>query len=138
MKITEVNSLKSKLKLGKVKSSSNSTAFSSLVDKTEDVEETQAAQNISPIAAASVINEVEEVTPQGRRKKSIQHGHDLLDELEEIRNGLLLGTLDQQTIEKAHKKALASRDITDDPELEEIINEIEIRAAVELAKLGIL
>jgi len=51
-------------------------------------------------------------------------------------HGLLFGNLPVSTVEKLAKMAQAQKDKVSDPRLAEILTEIEIRAEVELAKLG--
>ncbi len=68
---------------------------------------------------------------EGRR-----HGEDLLDRLDELRLALLEGRLSVRAIERLAAQAAAGRAQVSDPRLAEILNDIELRAAVELAKLG--
>lgn len=136
MKITEINTVKNKIKSKKTGASSG-VNFASFMSDDEETE-VKATQSASPISAISIINEINEVSEDEKRKQTIRHGHEILDELEELRNGLLLGTLNEQALQNAHKKALSNRSKTNDVELEELINEIEVRAAVELAKRGLL
>jgi hypothetical protein len=59
----------------------------------------------------------------------------MLDKLEEIRLGLLLGTIPQSRLEQLAHLVRAQRELVNDPKLTAILDEIELRAAVELAKL---
>jgi Class II flagellar assembly regulator len=68
---------------------------------------------------------------QGRRR-----GEELLDRLDELRLALLEGRLSVAAIERLAAQAAAGRAQARDPRLAEILNDIELRAAVELAKLG--
>ncbi len=68
---------------------------------------------------------------QGRRR-----GGELLDRLDELRLALLEGRLSVGAIERLAAQAAAGRAQVRDPRLAEILNDIELRAAVELAKLG--
>jgi hypothetical protein len=60
----------------------------------------------------------------------------MLDHLEEIRLGLLLGTIPMAKLEQLGQLVRAKRDQINDPQLLAILDEIELRAAVELAKLS--
>jgi len=53
-----------------------------------------------------------------------------------VRLGLLAGTIPTDRLGTLLSAVKAQRDQTDDPRLEQILDEIELRAAVELAKLG--
>ncbi len=70
------------------------------------------------------------------RRRSLRRGQDLLDELEELRIGLLMGSFPASNLERISKLLAQRVDAIEDPILIELINEIEIRVAVELAKLG--
>ena len=71
-----------------------------------------------------------------RHARARRHGEDLLDRLDELRLSLLLGRLSPGRIEALARAVAVQRDQVSDPELAEILDEIELRAAVELAKLG--
>jgi hypothetical protein len=72
--------------------------------------------------------------PLERRKKAAARGRQMLDLLDKIKLGVLDGTLSSETLETL-KTALAAREPTDDAGLEAIMDEIGLRAEVELAKL---
>ena len=92
------------------------------------------AMPASPLSALAMLNEVEDAVEAP--KKVVERGNDILDELEKIRDGLLFGGISVSRLERI-KQMLAKKDtIINDPQLAEIMEEIEIRAAVELAKLG--
>jgi hypothetical protein len=80
---------------------------------------------------------IQEVGDAGSgRSRGLSRGHDLLDGLEALRRNLVLGGLTESQIEQLKSLAAGGRSSVNDPILAEILNEIEIRAAVELAKLG--
>ena len=60
----------------------------------------------------------------------------MLDELEQIRLGLLLGQIPRARLEQLAQMVRARREQLDDPKLIAILDDIELRAAVELAKLS--
>jgi len=73
------------------------------------------------------------------RKKLVARGGEILDTLEQLRRGLLLGTLPVQVLRDISQKISIKRQENqsefNDPKLAAILDEIELRAAVELAKL---
>lgn len=73
-------------------------------------------------------------TPQERRRRAARRGHDLLDGLDRLKAALLVGRVPVQDL-RAIAGRLAERDPSGDPRLDGLIAEIELRAAVELAKL---
>lgn len=74
---------------------------------------------------------------QGRAKRRAQErSQKMLDFLDEIRVGLLTGSIPVSRLEQLAQMVRAKREQVDDPKLHEIMDEIELRAAVELAKLS--
>lgn len=73
---------------------------------------------------------------QPHRQRALRHGHDVLDHLEDLRLELLTGEISRSRLADL-SNALNSRARThDDPQLDALLEEIEMRAAVELAKLS--
>ncbi len=71
------------------------------------------------------------------RSKGLQFGRDLLDQLENIRRGLLLGTIPVHQLQKLAESLSKRKDQFQDPDLKGVLDEIELRARVELAKLEV-
>lgn len=69
------------------------------------------------------------------RQRMIRHGEDLLDRLEEVRRGLLLGSVPKARLAELARMVRSKREAGVDPHLSAILDEIELRAEVELAKL---
>ena len=88
----------------------------------------------APVDALLALQEVPDALT-GRRQAQ-RRGEDLLDQLEELRLALVFGRLSPATIERLTALAASQRERVEDPRLADILNEIEVRAAVELAKLG--
>jgi hypothetical protein len=70
-----------------------------------------------------------------RNRKARERGNAMLDRLEAIRVGLLDGVVSSETIAELGKLVRDRRDGAGDPRLAGLLDEIELRAAVELAKL---
>lgn len=76
-------------------------------------------------------------TSRGRAKQRARERAGLMiDHLEEIRMGLLLGTIPIAKLEQLAQLVRSKREQTDDPTLLALLDEVELRAAVELAKLS--
>lgn len=74
-------------------------------------------------------------TPQERRRRTVQRGHDLLDGLDRLKVALLGGRVATRDL-RAIAGRLGERSGTSgDPRLDALMADIELRAAVELAKL---
>ena len=74
--------------------------------------------------------------PGERRRRSVKRGHALLDALDHLKAALLGGR-----VAAADLRAIVSRlsdrgDLSGDPRLDELLAHIDLRAQVELAKLG--
>ena len=71
------------------------------------------------------------------RSQGLARGNALLDHLENVRLGLLSGSMPRNELESLLNRVRDGQEGTSDPRLAEILREIELRAAVELAKLGL-
>lgn len=85
------------------------------------------------VEALLALQDVE--TPTERRRRSVRRAGRLLDELDEIKIALLGGDLGRTQLERLGRAIREQRSATEDPRLESLLDEIETRAAVELAKL---
>ena len=70
------------------------------------------------------------------RTRGLKRGYDILDHLDDIRLGLLDGSFARSRLVELGQDIKEARDQVIDPELSSILDDIELRAAVELAKLG--
>ena len=69
------------------------------------------------------------------RRRAAARGSALLDRLDELRLGLLSGALPRAQLEALRTLAREHGPTADDPKLAAILSDIELRVAVELAKL---
>lgn len=97
-----------------------------------------AAVEAHPPAAVDqlvAIQEAPAAVSQEGRKSARQYGHFLLDRLEEIRLALLIGAIPKDQLARLAQTVRQRRERSDDPRLNEVLDEIELRAEVEIAKL---
>ena len=73
--------------------------------------------------------------PLERRRRAVRRASRMLDVLDDIRAALLGGDLTTGELERLRRVIRDERDHTDDANLEGLLDEIELRAAVEVAKL---
>lgn len=96
-------------------------------------------ESLSPLSAVEALFAAQSVgdatDPEGRRRV-VQRCEDILDRLEEIRVGLLLGTIPHDRLTQLAGLVRSQRDVVTDPGLAALLDEIELRAEVELAKLS--
>ena len=71
-----------------------------------------------------------------RRKRVIKKGFGLLDSLDQLKIALLSGRVPTASLETMLNQIKQRRESTDDPQLDDVLAHIELRAGVELAKLG--
>lgn len=70
------------------------------------------------------------------KRQATERAFSLLDILDDLKLALLDGVLPRETLVKLMETLESRRDATHDPQLEAALDEVEIRAAVELAKLS--
>jgi hypothetical protein len=92
-----------------------------------------------PIAALDSILMLQglEDSTQGK-SKGLQHGEQLLDLLDSVRDGLLAGGIPRATLNKLAAAVTRRHEAFADPQLQDVLDQIELRAHVELAKLEVL
>jgi len=96
----------------------------------------RAASGVAQVASLEALIALQEVgTPLERRRRAVGRATVILDALEGLKLDLLEGRLSRGAIESLTRAVREQRAITDDPRLEALLDEIETRAAVELAKL---
>jgi len=119
------------------KSSSKSGEKFSLPEDTVENSGSAGIAAASPIGSIDALVALQGVGDStGDNEKAAEKGEDLLDKLEEIRDGLLMGSISAEKLLRL-KQTLSSYDVDGaDPKLAEIVRDIEVRAAVELAKFG--
>jgi hypothetical protein len=88
----------------------------------------------APVNGMDSLLALQEVDSDESRGAVQRHAEDLLDELDELRHGLLMGALSRSKLTRLRTLITARRKTANDPRLADILDEIELRAAVELAK----
>lgn len=93
---------------------------------------------IAPPPMVGGILSVQEVAgDETRRGRTIKRGHQMLDALEDLKLSILLGEVSVEQLGAVRERMREQKEKVNDPELREVMNQIEIRAAVELAKFGL-
>ncbi len=82
------------------------------------------------------IQEAPEREPASGRAAVARRGADLLDRLDDLRLALLAGAVSPSRLSALADALAAEKAQSNDPRLDEIIAEIELRTAVELAKFN--
>jgi hypothetical protein len=121
---------------GKADSASGAAFSKQLVSETNTAHGVTATASMSGVSGVLALQEVDatdDATARASRGK--MRAEEMLDKLEEIQHGLLSGTLSSQKLVELAKVVQSRRAQVDDPDLAEILDEIDLRAQVELAKL---
>lgn len=112
-----------------------STGGASFAKQLDEASEAGSAQSISSagaVAGVLGVQEIDDALAQASRGK--MRAMDILDRLEELRIELLTGTLSREKLTQLSQMVAARRADVTDPRLGEILDEIDLRAQVELAK----
>lgn len=138
IKIDDINKTKDVASRKTAKSSSSGDESFSILLK-----ETMKSQS-NPVNAAGGINVADAIfatqmvdgeEEKEIRKKLVKRGQTLLEKLEEIRDGLLMGYISRDRLIEISRFVKDNKFQSSDPKLQEILSEIELRVEVELAKL---
>ena len=77
-----------------------------------------------------------EADPGEKRRRSIRRGHDLLDALDRLKAAILSGRVPAVDLKAVASRLAERAETSGDARLDELVMHIELRARVELAKLG--
>lgn len=95
------------------------------------------AGSSAPLATLDAILALQsEEDPASRRRRFARRGQDILDGLDRLKAGLLGGQIGAADLARVARDLRAGQDPSGDPRLDTVLAEIELRAKVELAKLG--
>lgn len=89
---------------------------------------------ISTVDALLALQGVEDFT--ARKKRAVAKGRNALDALDSLKVGLIDGNIDNTTIARLKVAAEGLTEETGDAQLDQLMREIDLRLAVELAKAG--
>lgn len=110
-----------KFSLSEQEASSHSTAAGSL-------------RAISTLDALLALQGVEDFTQ--RKRRAVAKGRNALDVLDSLKVGLLDGSVDRSTLARLKVASEGLGEETGDTGLDQVMREIDLRVAVELAKAG--
>lgn len=115
------------------------TSFASLLKETE--KPAGQVSQATPMAALDAMLVVQAVDEQGggkqNRQRAFRRGSSLLERLDAIRDGLLQGSIPASQLQALAQALRSEKLAVEDPQLAEVLAEIELRCEVELAKLGL-
>lgn len=118
----------------------SNTGGSGAVFVPDDAPEPRAAPSLSStstIATVDALIALQEMPDAlAGRAKAAKRGRDMLDLLDDLRHGMLTGGVSRATLLRLVALVNVEREDFVDPGLAEVLDDIELRARVELAKLN--
>lgn len=139
MHISGPNGLTGKASAISRKKKAGSSDFNkAFISSEENVEEQGGVLSPAPLSAMGVVMAAQNIDNESSIEETKERGEKLLSYLDSIRHGLLLGTIPMDEIEQMQKELQLHKAISFDPNLNSVIKDIEIRLAVELAKMSVL
>lgn len=106
-------------------------------DMRADVQGAAPVASGAPITAVDTLIALQEVPDSvAGRAKAARRGRDMLDLLDDVRDGLLSGAVSRSTLQRLVNLISEKREDFVDPGLAAVLDEIDLRARVELAKLN--
>ena len=121
----------SNIKRSKGAAESADLAFTSVLDA--ELKTEQSTPNLK-VSTVDALLPVEAATADSDRKQASSRAAQILDRLEDIRQGLLVGAISKPRLEELAGTIKESRASALDPVISDILDEIELRAKIELAK----
>ena len=106
------------------------------IDSGGETSKAASASSAGPVTEIDAILALQSVDdPLFAKKKLVKRGLTILDTLEELKADLLAGHINEHGLNRLVSTIRQARGKSD-PQLDAIIDDIELRARVELAKLG--
>lgn len=112
------------------------TAFGGMLEETAPAATPKPVSGVNAIGHLDTLLALQEGGGEGSAKKGKQRAAALLDELDKLRIGLLSGGIPKASLQHLTNTLAQHREKIMDPALAEILDEIDLRAQVELAKHG--
>jgi len=108
------------------------------VSEPETPHNTPAATSLRSVSSLDSLMALQGIeSPTERRKRAVLKGRRALDVLDDLKLGMLDGSLDGSTISRLKVAADGLAEGTGDPGLDAVMGEIELRVAVEIAKAAV-
>jgi hypothetical protein len=118
------------------KRGASGASFGSMIDETSETEGAAPAAGVMPIAGIDALLSLQgaEDSIGGGGRKNRQRAESLLDELDKLRIGILSGGIPVSTLRHLSHMVTSRREAVMDPALGTLLDEIDLRVQVELAK----
>ncbi len=139
MKVTKVGSAQETSSAKrKPKTAADSETFADNLRKTQGSSDATAVSDTTTVGAADAVLAAQDVgdtlDDAIQRRRLTDFADNILDRLDELRLGILVGRFPKEKLADLAQRLRQKRQQSTDPRLNEIIQEIELRAEVEIAK----
>jgi len=106
------------------------------IDAADEPAVIDAPSGVAVVDSLLAVQSVGEAGDRESRRRLVRRGEEILDRLEELRHDLLIGVVPKDRLAAMAQMVRARRENCADPQLGALLDEIELRAEVELAKLS--
>ncbi|HEU5048582.1 MAG TPA: flagellar assembly protein FliX [Rickettsiales bacterium] len=103
--------------------------------ETESASASQPTSDVQSVSMDALLSLQEMPDNEVARRQAMQEGSNIIETLDKLRLDLLTGKVSGNLLNRLNDLTRIKHQFTNDPRLESIIQDIELRAAVELAKL---
>lgn len=134
MKVNGPSEIKSNAISRRRKAAAGGQGFAISMDGAAETEAAQGVACTAPVTSLDSLLALQEV--EERDARPFKRGEDTLDLLDDIRHGLLMGGIPLSKLKALTRIIAGERGRVCDPQLAAILDEIDLRAQVELAKYG--
>ncbi len=120
------------------KSGADDGAFAEALRGTSEADATEGAQattNVGGVEQILAVQQTADATDHRSRGLLMNHGNDLLDRLDQLRMAVLTGSISKDRLQELARTMRERKVQSDDPRLNDLVAEIELRVEVEIAKL---
>ena len=116
----------------------SSTGETFSVDTPEEAQTAKASRGVAPTSPLDALLAMQAVEGEDQNEsRAKKRGQELLDLLEDVRRGLLTGVIPASKLNGLIAAVRSEQAAVTDPKLKLILDEIDLRASVELEKLGL-
>ena len=136
MRISDSSKLRDVGRSSSKKVKSDGGGFSQILnaESAEETVSTGATVGMSGVSGLYALQEVDDAAT--RASKAKLRAEDLLDCLDELKLALIGGRLSEGQLRRLNDAANTQREQVDDPALAAVLDEVDLRAQVEIAKLS--
>lgn len=111
-------------------------SFVAELDEGGEVEAKSPVSTAAPLGAMNSLLSLQEMPDASQgRSRGLARAQDMLKGLEDIRQGLLTGVLPESRLRSLSATLRQNRGAIDDPRLMALLDDVELRVEVEIAKL---